>query len=515
MRKARKHENRTRARRPESPAVDVSSARATREARRQTVLRDQGRGPFSRWSRPVRWIPVVLLLGSGITLVRWREARAAAPVAPADLDAVDPELRPILERELASAARSPSSARGHGTLGLLYEANLMWSEAERSFANAAQLQASQPLWSVHRAVALRELGDFEAALALLRNALDGDRRCAAAWFHLGDLLMEIGRIDEGVDCLESAAALAETVPEAHAGLGGALLRRKDFSGAARQLEMALAQDPEYRSAHHLLGLAYRGLGRTEAALRELSLGQGAERRSFPDALSDRTPGFRVDFASQIARSVQLLRTGKGAEAIRILEGLQARRPEDMAVVNNLAIAYQKSGQIGRATHLLEQAKKRDPATFSTWVNLASCLLDQGKLDEARTHAERAIALAPEIGTNHLMLGQVLLRQGALARAYEELKTAVRLDARNPDAHVLLGEVSFGLERKEEARASLEAALRIAPDHVGAHIDLGRVLVGLGRLDAAERELAAARKLAPNERLVEMLARLIAAQRTRR
>ncbi len=487
----------------------------TRRRRRQSregsrvVNAGSRRGTPSR-RRLVRWIPLALPFAAGLAFVDWHEVRAApAPVRPADLGQLDPEIRSILEEHLESAAREPRSARNHGTLGLIYEANGMWTEAERSFRIAGELDPDEALWQLHRALALRELGDPRGARALLGRARDQDARSAPVHYHLGDLLLEAGRLDEAIDCFESAAALAPRQPEGHAALGAALLRKRSYAEAASRLEKAVALDPEYRTAHYLLGLAYRGLERDDEAQRELSRGVGAERRYFPDALSGRLLDFRTDYASQVDRAAKLLRSGKTPQAIPILEELRARRPSDVNVANNLAIAYKQRGEMERALELLESAKRSSPEQFPTWINLAACLLDTGRLGDALAHADRAIALAPEIGTGHLVRGQILARQGRLPEAHAAAATCVRLDARNPEAHVLLGKVCAALGRFEEARSSLEAAVRVAPDHAPAHIDLCRVWLELGRLDEAERALATARKLAPGDPAVAALARLVA------
>ena len=54
---------------------------------------------------------------------------------------------------------------------------------------------------------------------------------------------------------------------------GKVLQKREDRPAVRALQRALAMDPNNPIPHHLLGQAYRELGRTEEAERELKLAE--------------------------------------------------------------------------------------------------------------------------------------------------------------------------------------------------------------------------------------------------
>jgi Tfp pilus assembly protein PilF len=52
-------------------------------------------------------------------------------------------------------------------------------------------------------------------------------------------------------------------------MGKVLVKKKDYASAANYLQKALRMDPSNYISHHLMGEAYRGLGREADAEREL------------------------------------------------------------------------------------------------------------------------------------------------------------------------------------------------------------------------------------------------------
>lgn len=470
-----------------------------------------GRPPARPVPGPVpRRSPGSLLIVLGLTaatlgyLLRSNFGTGGEPPAPPATDQLDPDVRRVLDRQLQQLQRDPSAAN-HGELGLVYEANEIWKEAERSFRMAAQLDPAQPLWNLHRAVVLRQLGDSTGAIELLRTVVRELPDSAAAHYRLADALLETHDVNGAVEHFREAARLAPERPEGHAGLGAALLDAKAAGEAVTALEKALARDPQYQAAHYLLGLAYRALGRKEEASRELALGVGGGRRNLPDPLEANLARYRVDYASRVDGAVNLLESGRIEDGIRGLEDLYAKRPDDLNILNNLAVAYQMRGEREKALQLLERARGIDDTKFATWINLASCEMELGRLDDALAHSERAIQLAGTVGKAHLVRGLVLAQKGRLAEAQASLQAAVGFEARDPEAHYALGRIDVMLNRFDEARASLETATRLAPMHLAATLELGRVYAHLGQEADASRMLAAARRIAPSDAGVLALA----------
>jgi len=420
-----------------------------------------------------------------------------APPALPDPAGLDPAVAELLERRLADVRARPDAAEAHGALGLALEANDLWLEAERSFANAAQLAPSEPPWRYHRALALGALGEAAAALELLRAVARELPEAPYAAQRLGEAALAAEALDEARAAFERTTRLAPERSEGFAGLGASELAAGRTREALSALERAVALDPSYKNAHYRLGLAYREAGRTAEAERELALGVQGRVRYLPDPYAEQLRKDAVASTARFVHAMTLLESGRPERAAKVLESLRAAQPEDVTVLNNLAIALQRAGQLEAARARLEEAAALAPEVLSTWINLSALALEQNTTARALECAERALTLEPDSAKAHLARGRVLLRQGRGADAREEFERARRADPRELEALALLAESCLADERLDEA-ASLYAELcKERPLDAEAHLGLARLALRRGERTAAERELALARRIAPD------------------
>ena len=108
-------------------------------------------------------------------------------------------------------------------------------------------------------------------------------------------------------------------------------------------------------AHHLLGLAYRGLNRPEEAQRELRAGLNALHYPMPDAWSATAAQHMALLQNQIEIADEYSAAGQPKKAVKILENALAWHPDNLAVINNLAAAYNHAGQPQKARDILLKA----------------------------------------------------------------------------------------------------------------------------------------------------------------
>ena len=92
---------------------------------------------------------------------------------------------------------------------------------------------------------------------------------AGTYDRLGDSYSRLGRYDDAERTLQRAILLDATATGPFILMGKVLIKKKDFASATTYLEKALRMDPSNYISHHLMGEAYRGLGRTADAEREL------------------------------------------------------------------------------------------------------------------------------------------------------------------------------------------------------------------------------------------------------
>lgn len=306
-----------------SRSEKTNKARRSERVRRgEDAARDRQRrvGPGRR--RPsARW-PLVaagaLVIGVGGYLGRDRLRPAPAVVVPAELEQLEPQLQAYLKSFLERVRQAPREAQSHATLGLVYEANELWPQARSCFQNAVRLDPKQPLARYHLAIATLEVGDRAAAIALLEGLTKRFPDFAPGYHRLGVELLETGAIEEATSAFERVIALEPREHAGYVGLADAKLRVRDFAGAAELLEKALDLKPDDGTARHLLGEAYRGLGRVDDARRELGRAANAGAVMMIDPWTRQLPEHAKGLSRQTRRALAHMNAGNHATAAELL-----------------------------------------------------------------------------------------------------------------------------------------------------------------------------------------------------
>lgn len=114
---------------------------------------------------------------------------------------------------------------------------------------------------------------LEKGRATLRRVLDARPQSARAWRELGVTLLALGRVDEGMECLERALTLSPDDPRVLGGMARAhFLGRADFPAAAALYRRAVERDPQ-------AGWYWLQLSHCCALMRELDAAEAAARRA--------------------------------------------------------------------------------------------------------------------------------------------------------------------------------------------------------------------------------------------
>lgn len=473
-------------------------------ARQAEAVRAGGRRVRWRWY--VWMLAVLVVVGMGIGYaVSQRSGGVPGVVVPDGLDELDPQFRDVATRYIAWAQEAPLDADRRAGLGLVYAANRLWPEAKACFEAATRLDGGNVLARYYTALALRELDDAAGAVVVLRGIVDEHPEFAPALYRLGDAWLATGSLSDATSAFRRAVALAPDAVAGYVGLGDALLRSGDAAGAAAQLEHAIELQAGARQAHYLLGLAYRALGRMDAARRELSSGAGAVKVYLPDAWSDRLREHAVGVADQIGLALDYIDAGRPDRGVDILETALSWHPDNVDIMNNLGIAYLEQQRPERAEAVLLRANAIDDSRFETYINLSACAGAMQAYDRAVTYIDRAIDLAPEMAQAHITRARMLAQLGRREDARAALETAIRFDAENPEVYLELGNTCMQLGQFGSAKDHYAAAAMRFPSQWRAHVGLANACVRLGELDAALAAISVAERLVPENAQVAMLA----------
>jgi tetratricopeptide (TPR) repeat protein len=122
-----------------------------------------------------------------------------------------------------------------------------------------------PAIDTQLAIALRQAGRPDDALARLKRATKRQPPYAAAYHELGRLLVAMGRYDEAIEALRRGLEVAPMMPQLSIQLGYALLSRRKCNEAKAAFGRALEISPGSTDALFGIAKAHRELGENEAA----------------------------------------------------------------------------------------------------------------------------------------------------------------------------------------------------------------------------------------------------------
>jgi predicted O-linked N-acetylglucosamine transferase (SPINDLY family) len=279
---------------------------------------------------------------------------------------------------------------------------------------------------------------------------------AAAHNNLGNALKDLRQFEEAVASYRRALVLKSDLAEAHSNLGSALQDLGQLNAAVASLRRALDLKPDFADAHYNLGNALRDLGQTIDAV-----------ASYRHALA-----FKPDYAqvhSNLGNALQALGQLDGAVAShrRALE----IAPDMAQAHSNLGNALRSVGQFEAAISSYGRALELQPDLAEAHSNLGNALRDLGRMDDAVASYRRALAASPDLVEAHSNLGDVLQDLAQYDEAVVSCQRALKINPDFTDAHYNLGNALLDLGQLGDAAVSYRRALELKPEFVNARGNL--------------------------------------------
>ena len=159
------------------------------------------------------------------------------------------------------------------------ERNRDWSDTETLFRQAVKIVPQNAKAYAYLGKALKDRGEYGRALEAYRTALQlypefGGRGDFNAGY--GDVLVQMGRVDEGIHALETAVRVDPEWSATRYNLGLAYVRQRRYEDAEAQWRRALALNPRSPHIHNSLSRLF------------------IERRQFTEALVEAEAALRLD-----------------------------------------------------------------------------------------------------------------------------------------------------------------------------------------------------------------------------
>jgi tetratricopeptide (TPR) repeat protein len=170
-----------------------------------------------------------------------------------------------------SVELEPKNKEAWYYLGRAYYTKAQIPEARGAFQKVLELHPRDVKAETNLGLILETSGEAEAALAAYRTAIswqeNGEEPSEQPYANLGNLLLELGRAQEGLPALEKAVAIAPRNAFCHLKLGVAYRQLGRLEDSEQQLMQAIRLEPDNAVAHYQLGRLYKDkhlLGQAQA-----------------------------------------------------------------------------------------------------------------------------------------------------------------------------------------------------------------------------------------------------------
>lgn len=319
-----------------------------------------------------------------------------------------------LQNSLATTAKSQASdtalSEAYGKLGQIYHAYSLISSAHDCYLNASLLAPKDFRWTYLVAKLDQQEGRFDDAIHRYRIARMLRPDYVAVPVNLGNIFLELNRLEEARASFKEALAIDKNNPAAHYGLGQVALSTRSYAEAIQHFDATLAQVPSANRVHYSLAMAYRGLGDFEKVKAHLAQqGSVGVRVSDPlvDSLQDLIEGVRV----HLARGKLAAEARRFAEAAVEFRKAVEVSPGNVAARINLGVTLSQLGDAQGAAEQFEEAIRLEPRSVNAHYNLAILLAGQNQHEKAIVHLQSALAIDPNDTSVQSLLASELVKVG--------------------------------------------------------------------------------------------------------
>jgi len=158
------------------------------------------------------------------------------------------------------AAAHPENGQIHYYLGAAYLEKQDFGRAQREFDKVPEQSSYALRAALQRAVIAEKKGDPQAAIELTRQAIERHPRDAEGYLYLGGFYEAAKRFPEAAAALREGLAVAPDNPRLHFRLGTVLDKMGERQECIRQMEKAIALDPNDAVALNYLGYTLADMG---------------------------------------------------------------------------------------------------------------------------------------------------------------------------------------------------------------------------------------------------------------
>ncbi len=400
-------------------------------------------------------------------------ASPVPPVPTPSLDGIDAEVRDAILAAQREAVAQPKNGQATGRLGMVLQAHALYQPAMLCYQRAIRLEPDEFAWRYYLALTLQKQSQPEDALKAISEALKKRPDYDPALLKKGELLFQLGRIDESGAAYEAVLAQEPDSAEALYGLARVKYAREDMPAAEDLYRRACQAYPTFGAAYYGLAEVGRSLGHDaeSAKNRDLAKRYSDDRPPVHDPELDEVAKLYTGVFRRLEEAAELIRraTSSGAQpdtaslekAASLSQEALSRDPDNLnALLDLLYLARYLNRFDGQVDGWYAKAVRSNPQVADVYSHYGVVLMRQGKRDAAIVALRKAVALRPSDSEDHLWLGGALEEQNHAAEAVEQYRLALAAKPSNRMAQIELGRALVNLRRFREAIPQLLPALNV-------------------------------------------------------
>lgn len=288
---------------------------------------------------------------------------AAAQEAAEQLIARDPDAELYFLHGLAAARAGDLTTARESYMNTIRERNGVAPEA---WFNLGRLE--------------REAGRLEAARQAYTSAIAVRPEYSAAWNNLGLVYFDLHRFDEAETAFRQALDLRPDYSAPWSNLGRMYSTQNNDAEAVTAYEQALALNPDDRVDRLRLAAAYRRTNRLQEAIAAY------------EALVASEPRY---VAAWFNLGIALVAAGRDEDAVQAYVNALAIDPNHQDSLENLGYLQSRLGATTKALLYLTEALDREPSDLSLRLEIARLAAQTGNLARCRNELRAAVAQAPQ------------------------------------------------------------------------------------------------------------------------
>lgn len=270
---------------------------------------------------------------------------------------------------------NPQHSRNHYSLGRVLGRIGDLEGAKEHYAEATKLTPQWATCWVRLASTLRKLGSNDEADKALKTFHRVCKSSHSAHLMVADMLVEDGRIEEGLEKYDELLAIEPDQIGALRAKAKLLLTTERWDLALSAHEALITADPDSPFGYWNLGAVYQGLGDYRAAVKTV------------EKTLELEPGLEPAWITLVFLCLRLNMISKAQDAVD--KGLQ-RFPRSAKLLSYKGQLLNQKKRHIEAEECLRKAIKVDPEYSEAWVGLGLSLRMQSKTEEAIAANKEAI-----------------------------------------------------------------------------------------------------------------------------